>query len=509
RCQIWRNALGFTGRHKYANITSEQCYSRIRICALHFVEDCFANSTRSRIHSYAVPSLRLAPYVTNIGVSGGDDSNMESPILNIAERKKAGVQTLSVLHSDAGIQTPLRLSAGSPRKRRLSATVKTLQRTISAHKCKNRQETTMEDVIKFLESNFSGDMYKFLKAQLLLLNRSPKGCRYFDDFKQFALSVYFLGPKAYKKFSTYFRLPSKATLHRFTRRWVVTEGFSDFVFWIVKCRVRLLKEKEKDCILCLDEVSLKSHLFYDTSKDRIIGFETDCHNNNPQIAGSALTLMVRGIGSSWKQPIAYFFHKTCASASSLKDIVFQCIRQLTHIGLNVYGVVSDQGSNFYKLAKNILKLTEDDPIFYVDDIKLVYLFDVPHLLKSTRNNFFSYKLLLEEGETRKHYLETFYNLDKDRQFKLAPRLTNDHIYPNNFQKQKVKLATQVFSHSVAVAMHTHIEFNALPGEAAITANFISKMNNLFDLLNSSNLKSFQAFMGTNEQITCRQEMDNF
>lgn len=100
-----------------------------------------------------------------------------------------------------------------------------------------------------------------------------------------------------------------------------------------------------------------------------------------------------------------------------------------------------------------------------------------------------------------------YTLDTTKQFKLAPRLTNEHIYPNNFQKMKVKLASQVFSHSVAVAMHTYIEFDVLSKEAYPTANFILKMNDLFDLLNSSNFEKCQAFMATKKQTDLLKEMD--
>lgn len=402
----------------------------------------------------------------------------------------------------------MKLSARSPRKTLLKKRIKALEAT--ARECKRKLETevTLEDVVKFLEQNYSERACQLLKTQISLLNRASKGSRYTDEFKQFALSVYFLGPKAYKKMSTVCRLPSKCTLQRFTKRWIVNPGFNEFIFRVTECRVKLLKEKEKDCILCLDEISLKSHVFYDISKDKIIGFDTTSSKNNTEIAGSALTIMARGIASSWKQPIAYFFCKTAATSDDLKDILFEAVRKLRGTGLNVLGVVSDQGSNFYKLVKTTLKLTEDNPLFFVDDIKLVYLFDIPHLLKSTRNNFFSYIFLLDEGETRKIYLETMYNLDKTKQFRLTPKLSNEHIYPNNFQKMKVKLATQVFSHSVAVAMHTYINFNVIPKEATTTANFIKKMNDLFDLLNSSTLQNFQAFMGTEKQKQNLQEMDN-
>ncbi|KAG5875240.1 hypothetical protein JTB14_001986 [Gonioctena quinquepunctata] len=37
------------------------------------------------------------------------------------------------------------------------------------------------------------------------------------------------------------------------------------------------------------------------------------------------------------------------------------------------------------------------------------------------------------------------DLEKERDLKMATRLTDAHIYTNNFQKMKVKYATQVFS----------------------------------------------------------------
>lgn len=69
------------------------------------------------------------------------------------------------------------------------------------------------------------------------------------------------------------------------------------------------------------------------------------------------------------------------------------------------GVVSDQGSNFFKLVKTALKLTEDNPCFMVDNHEIVYLFDIPHLLKSTQNNFFTYNFTLKDGKTSKTFLE--------------------------------------------------------------------------------------------------------
>lgn len=50
--------------------------------------------------------------------------------------------------------------------------------------------------------------------------------------------------------------------------------------------------------LCIDEMSIKSHLYYDISKDKIFGFKEGFNSNSAEIAGSALVLMARGIATS-------------------------------------------------------------------------------------------------------------------------------------------------------------------------------------------------------------------
>lgn len=157
-----------------------------------------------------------------------------------------------------------------------------------------------------------------------------------------------------------------------------------------------------------------------------------------------------------------FFTKNSTNVEDLDEIIFEAIRKLKSIGFNVLAITSDQGPNFFKLVKSNLKLTVEKPYFFVDYVPIFYLFDVPHLLKSTRNNFFSYHFQLDDGVTNKCYLEAMYNLDKTKQFRLAPKLTDQHLNPNDFKKMRVKFASQVFSHSVAVAMHTYIDFEKIP-----------------------------------------------
>lgn len=409
--------------------------------------------------------------------------------------------------SDQCCQTIQSISSNTPRKTELRKTVKTLRDEVK--KCRKKIETgiTLDDVIKFLDDNYPAEFCTFFQAQLTLLNKSPKGSRYSDEFKKFALGLYLVGPNPYKKMSKICRLPSQSTLKRFIRHWVIKPGFNEFIFKLFELRTGILEEKAKDCVICIDEMSIKSHLYYDISKDKIIGFQEGLNTTSPYIASNVLVLMVRGIASSWKQPFGYFFYKTSPTSVELKDILFESIRRLSVVGLNVLGVVSDQGSNFYSLVRNLLKLSEENPVFKVDEKELVYIFDVPHLIKSMRNNFYAYKFIFNGKETSKVYLEKMYTSDKEKNYRLAPKLSNDHIFPNNFQKMKVKLATQVFSHSVAVALFTYIDFGILPKEATPTAEFIENINILFDLLNSNTLENYTAFMGTEKQVSFLHKME--
>lgn len=55
------------------------------------------------------------------------------------------------------------------------------------------------------------------------------------------------------------------------------------------------------------------------------------------------------------------------------------------------------------------------------------------------------------------HIQTFYEGDKQNpHFVFAPALTKHHLQPNGKQKMRVKLAAQVFSHSVAAGIFAKI-----------------------------------------------------
>ena len=84
-----------------------------------------------------------------------------------------------------------------------------------------------------------------------------------------------------------------------------------------------------------------------------------------------------------------------------------------------------------------------------------------------------------------------YRIDQKRDLRLVPKLKDAHIDPTNAQRMKVKIAAQTLSRSVSAALRTLVEDGSLERSALLTADFVEKINDLFDLVNSSRLRSFQ------------------
>jgi len=125
------------------------------------------------------------------------------------------------------------------------------------------------------------------------------------------------------------------------------------------------------------------------------------------------------------------------------------------------------GSNFKSFADSV-GVTPENPYFKVGTQEIIYMFDPPHLLKSTRNNFFSYRLVSEDKIIESKHLKQFYNSDAQRTHHLTSKLTEKHMIPGPFQKIKVKFASQVFSKTVVCAMTTCMVDGSLQSTAADT-----------------------------------------
>jgi len=142
-------------------------------------------------------------------------------------------------------------------------------------------------------------------------------------------------------------------------------------------------------------------------------------------------------------------------------------------GLRVVATISDQGTanvGAIKILNNETRLyhvknnSEYHDTFYEVELhdkqrlKLVHIYDVPHLLKCIRNNLLTKDLAYTVDNITKYakwsHLEDLYHMDSAiPDCKILPRLTEQHIVRDKIGKMKVKFATQVFSQRVSSTMN--------------------------------------------------------
>ncbi|GFO09646.1 transposable element p transposase [Plakobranchus ocellatus] len=202
--------------------------------------------------------------------------------------------------------------------------------------------------------------------------------------------------------------------------------------------------------------------------------------------------MARGLTANWKQLFGFLFSSGTVKDVLVKQLILSAITELQQIGLCVKAVICDQGSNNMAVTK-FLGVSSATPYFMHNGTQYFVIYDPPHLIKSIRNNLHKSGLKCGTSEISWKYVEAFYDQDCKFSVRMAPKLTDKHIKLPPFTALRVKLATQVMSHSVAAGISTMVALGALPSEAKDTALFIDRFDQLFNSMNSYTLKSSKPF----------------
>ena len=184
---------------------------------------------------------------------------------------------------DKSSQTTPNLSQNTPRKKMLRTLLQRKRREISTLKslqCANLISGTKSKLdnantaFQLLKGVISQNLLDFLQKQVTLSVNRKKGRRYDNSFKAWALTLYHISGKAHRFLEKLLSLPSKSTLKKLVSRLASYSGFTEKSIFVLKQRVQVMSESAKICTLIMDEMSLKSHLFYDISSDSIIGFDS-------------------------------------------------------------------------------------------------------------------------------------------------------------------------------------------------------------------------------------------
>jgi len=163
-------------------------------------------------------------------------------------------------------------------------------------------------------------------------------------------------------------------------------GVLSEVFSYLQVKIESMSVEERECVLTLDEMSIKPAVEFDNRTCRFLGDVT-----LPQHSGVA-THALGGICTRWKQTVAYYFTSNSTDGRVSCDIVIRIIALCDSIGVNVLAVTSDMGSANRVMWKCLGVCSGRDvctPSFPhpCNSQKAVYVFaDVPHLVKKLRNH---------------------------------------------------------------------------------------------------------------------------
>ena len=379
----------------------------------------------------------------------------------------------------------------SPRKVKMKAAM-ARQRVIICRlrkRIKNNLKQKMSTQLSVDLDCLPPNLIRFLESQSRLHKRTKKGRRYSLRDKELALSLYFCSPQAYRFCAKMFALPSKRTLQMWLAKLNVQPGFSDAVFEVLEQKCKRFNTRDKLCCVVFDEMSLKSALSYDPARDVVTGFEDFGDGKvSSNFAKSALVFMVKGLCMKWKQPLGYFLTGNTTAAERLRDLLSLVVQKLADIGLTVMVVICDQGATNQQMFK-LFDITVEKPFAVVSGQRVLFMFDVPHLLKSIRNNLMKHDFEIDGHTIKWSYIKQFYECDSKLSIRLAPKITEKHLDLPPFAAMRVPLAAQVLSYTVSAALSTYVAIGKLPDEAVHTAEFIKLIDGLFDTFNSRVLYS--------------------
>ena len=343
----------------------------------------------------------------------------------------------------------------------------------------------------------------FTEDQLVNMSRvSPHSHKWTNETYKKALKLRFAcGTTGYAELLNQGHpLPSLRSLRRKMEVVSMEPGILDETFRLLKLKVEALDEKERECCLTLDEMSIKAGYQYDTSSSCFRGDVTLPGHSGT--ATHALVFMLAGITTRWKQTVCYHFTGNSTDGSKMRDIVLEIIRKAHEIGVHVSTITSDMGSANRALQKTFgivcskLSVTVNKiPHPCAAGRHLFFMFDVPHLIKNIKAALVNgHEFILSDSIVQKHQLptdtvslaavRTLVEFQLSDDLKITPNISSEKVNETHFDKMKVSSALNVFSRSVSVGLRYLVEHEDYDRGLLTTAWFIDFVDRWFDLASS-------------------------
>ncbi|KAJ6639791.1 Transposable element P transposase [Pseudolycoriella hygida] len=329
--------------------------------------------------------------------------------------------------------------------------------------------------------------------QITLMTKQKKRVNWTCDEISIGFALSFFSRRAYMYliYQLQYALPAIRTLQLWSQNMDIGPGILKDSFTVLKAMRNSLTEGEAQCgnfwygymvrrelelmkilnfsvFLSFDEMSCKSRYEYNKTLDCIMGPHSQIQ-----------TAMARGLFSKFKQPIYVDFDKKMT-----EELLNSFIKLLHSIKFNVVGIVSDNGGGNVGLWTECSVNFERNYIIHSETGEKIFIFsDAPHLLKLLRNWLIDGGFLLSDGtELNQYWIRTL--IESNTEISPLFKLSIKHLIVQGPERQNVRLASQLFSHSVAQSLRRHF-----PNKEVVQklADFIGLVNNWFDIMNSYSL----------------------
>ncbi|XP_063367311.1 uncharacterized protein LOC134655779 [Cydia amplana] len=289
-------------------------------------------------------------------------------------------------------------------------------------------------------------------------------------------------PQAYRLLQDSLGLPSVRALHRHC-----APQLPDFntAVELLKTRADQMTELEKHCTLSVQFLDARELLYYNITFDRIVGLHEVDGIQRPLVATRGVVVTARGLLKNWTQPVALCY--LAKDDEPFNPWIDKIINRLHTIGLKVHALVCDP------TTPAIREVSPEQPFFFVGDTKIYLLYDPPRLMKKLLCEFMVYDFHFDKTIAKWSDILLYRKIERNKALTLTPSLTDASMKSLTMHVIKPQRAAHLLSPALATALTDRAEQGHLSDSARATANFIIKINNLYDLLNSTTMKTSSEF----------------
>ena len=227
---------------------------------------------------------------------------------------------------------------------------------------------------------------------------NEKGNRYTKEWILDCLLIKCKSPAAYKFLRSlqYLPLPSVATVQRHVKNLRPEFGFDETLSVGLSEKLKSIAAAEKRGMLMFDEIQLSKHVDFRSDLQKTVGLVDYGPHTQPcntyQEGDHALVFMFRPHLGSWIQTIGCFCSAGTTPAIILAKLILEAILMLEKCGAQVDGIVSDGASTNRKALSSLGFCGKMNKVCnamtnpYDGNRKVFFICDVPHLIKTIRNN---------------------------------------------------------------------------------------------------------------------------